>query len=64
MKNGAIRTGLDCRGGIYYGARVDHSTGRPEIKTLVRSDKASLGQQPLLLHHLRTATSSRLPSPK
>jgi len=49
MNNSVIRTGVDCRGEVYYGARVDHSTGRPEIKTLVRSDKASLRQQPLLL---------------
>lgn len=49
MNHSTTRTGIDCRGEVYYGARVDYSKGRPEIKALVRSDKASLGQQPLLL---------------
>lgn len=34
----STQVGLDRRGDFYYGARVETSTGRPEIKELVRFD--------------------------
>jgi len=42
------RIGIDCRGQLYYVARIDHGTGRQEVKALLRLEKQHLGDHQLL----------------
>lgn len=40
--------GIDCRGGLFYVARLDSGVGRHEVKALLRLEKQHLGDHELL----------------
>jgi len=42
------KIGIDYRGGLFYVARIDHGTGRHEVKALLRLEKQHLGDHHLL----------------
>ena len=48
MSDTRTKIGIDFRGDLFYIARVDHNTGRPEIKALARLEREHLGQHQLL----------------
>lgn len=48
MNDPEIRIGIDYRDGLFYVARVDHRSGRPEVKALVRFERDHFGAHALL----------------
>lgn len=48
MNDSLIRIGVDCRDNIYYVARLNYSSGRPDVKALLRLDKENLSKHDLI----------------
>lgn len=48
MSDTNVRIGIDYRDGLFYVARVDHRSGRPEVKALVRFERDHFGAHALL----------------